>query len=292
MKYFIIDCNGMAGHMISAYLHENGNDVTGFARKDLGHLKTICGDVRNEKLLKEIIVSENYDIIVNCVGILNKSAEENKPEAVFVNGYLPHFLADVTKNIKTRIIHLSTNCVFSGEKKGGHTEHDLRDGTGFYARSKAIGELDDNKNLTIRSSIVGPDLNPEGIGLLNWFMMQKGTVNGYSNVIWNGQTSLQYAKTVEFAAKSGICGIYNAVPGSTISKCDLLGLFNKYFKDNSINIVPCDSPMSDMSLVNTRKDIDYCIPDYEKMVAESAKWMSAHKQMYPHYYKNQDMSKF
>ena len=83
---------------------------------------------------------------------------------------------------------MSTDCVFSG-RRGGYTEKDFRDGETFYDRSKALGELEDDKNITLRNSIVGPDINPNGIGLFNWFMHQKDQVNGFSNTMWTGQTT-------------------------------------------------------------------------------------------------------
>jgi len=102
-------------------------------------------------------------------------AEENKALAAFLNAYFPHFLADITKDLNTQVVHMSTDCVFSG-KRGSYTGDDLRDGESFYDRSKALGELNDGKNITLCNSIVGPDVNPNGIGLLNWFMKQKGEV--------------------------------------------------------------------------------------------------------------------
>ena len=114
-------------------------------------------------------------------------------------------------------------CVFWNTR--GYREHDLRDGTTFYDRSKALGEIDDKKNLTIRSSIVEPDTNPAGIGLMNWFMQQSGEIYGYTRVYWTGQTTLQYAKTVEAAVKAGVHGIYiilfliQAFPSMTCCSC-------------------------------------------------------------------------
>lgn len=166
---------------------------------------------------------------------------------------------------------------------GGYTEYDLKDGGTFYDRSKALGEIDDEKNVTIRSSIVGPDLNPKGIGLLNWFMQQAGSIDGYAKVFWTGQTTLQYAKTVEAVSREGVHGIYNLVPDSSISKYDLLLLFNKYLRNNRITITPRSTPISDKSLKRTRYDLSYRVPDYEEMVFQLAQWMRDHKNHYPHY---------
>lgn len=177
---------------------------------------------------------------------------------------------------------MSTDCVFSG-RRGEYTEDDFRDGETFYDRSKALGEIDDNKNLTLRNSIVGPDINPHGIGLLNWFLQQNGAINGFTKAMWTGQTTLQLAKTMEAAAMNKAHGLYNTVPDHSISKFDLLKLFNHYLKQNSLIINPVEGISLDKSLKRTRFDFNYIIPDYETMIAEMAQWILNHKEMYPHY---------
>lgn len=283
MKFLILGCNGMAGHVISLYLSERGHDVTGFARYKSPFVPSIIGDASNTKLLKGVIATGNYDAVINAIGLLNQFAENNHAAASFLNGCLPHFLADITNNTTTQIIHMSTDCVFSG-KTGGYTEASLPDGATFYDRSKALGELNDSKNLTLRNSIVGPDIKASGIGLLNWFMQQPGpTVNGYTSAIWTGQTTLQLAKTMEAAAKERAFGLVNAVPESSITKYELLKLFNKYLRGGELTINPVDGVTADKSLVRTNFDFNYVIPDYETMVAEMADWMKAHRSLYPHY---------
>lgn len=273
----------MAGHVISLYLHEKGHDVTGFARRKSNLVKSIVGDATDFALLEETLRKKDYDVVINCVGLLNQFAENNHADAVLINGYLPHFLAMVTEKMDTQVIHMSTDCVFSG-KTGNYTEDSLQDGTLFYDRSKAIGELNDNKNITLRNSIVGPDMKKEGIGLLNWFMKQNGAVNGFRQAIWTGQTTLQLAKTMEEAAKQRATGLFNMVSSSSINKYELLGLFNKHIRKNAIEIIPQDTFVADKSLVRTRFDgFDYQIPDYEIMVKELGEWMRAHKELYPHY---------
>ena len=282
MKFLILGSAGMAGHQIALYLKESGHDVEGFARRKLSGLTSIVGDVRNTDLLRKTILNGKYDSVVNCVGILNQFAESNKENAVFINSYLPHFLADITSETDTQIIHMSTDCVFSGAT-GNYTEDSLRDGTTFYDRTKALGELEDNKNITLRNSIVGPDINPEGIGLLNWFMKQKGEIKGYTKAMWTGMTTFQLAKVIEKAAEEKACGLYNMVPKGNISKFDLLGLFNRYLRDGKITILPFEGFVADKTLIRTRFDFGMTVPDYEIMVSEMAQWMFEHKDLYPHY---------
>ena len=282
MKFLVLGCNGMAGHMISLYMKEQGNEVFGFDRSVPKYVNGIAGDARNTELIRDLIVDGKYDSVINCIGILNQFAEDNKALASFLNSYFPHFLAEVTEGTDTQVIHMSTDCVFSG-KRGEYTESDFRDGETFYDRSKALGELEDNKNITLRNSIVGPDINPNGIGLLNWFMKQSGEINGYTKAMWTGQTTLQLAKTMEAAAKEKASGLYNTVPDHSISKYDLLRLFNHYLRDDKIKIHPIEGINADKSLKRTRYEFSYLIPDYEVMVAELAEWIKANEKIYTHY---------
>lgn len=275
----------MAGHTISLYLKEQGHDVVGYDLNKVHHCESIVGDVQDTREVKRILNDGEFDSVINCIGVLNQFAEQKKELAVFLNSYFPHFLASVTSGTDTQIIHMSTDCVFSG-KGGGYKEDDLRDGETFYDRSKALGELEDNKNITLRNSIVGPDINKEGIGLLNWFMQQSGTINGYTKAMWTGLTTLQLAKAMEAAAKEKAHGLYNMVYKESISKYELLKLFNHYMRNDELTIEPSDKVAADKSLVRTRFDFNYLIPDYETMVAELAGWMVKHKEMYPHYLDN------
>lgn len=282
MKFFVCGCNGMAGHTISLYLQEQGHDVEGFDLRESRYIKSFAGDAFDTGTIARVIKDGRYDSVINCIGILNQFAEQNKALATFLNSYFPHFLAKTTEGTDTQVIHMSTDCVFSG-RRGSYTEDDFPDGETFYDRSKALGELNDDKNITLRNSIVGPDINPKGIGLLNWFMQQHGEINGYTKAMWTGQTTLQLAKTMEQAAKERAHGLYNTVPDHSISKFELCGLFNEYLRGGSITIHPVDGVNADKSLKRTRFEFPYLIPDYRVMVAELAEWINKHKEMYPHY---------
>lgn len=272
----------MAGHTISLYLEEMGHDVYGFDLKKSKYISSFACNAFDTKTIADVIKDGHFDSVINCIGILNQFAEQNKALASYLNAYFPHFLADTTKDTDTQVIHMSTDCVFSG-KRGSYSEDDFQDGETFYDRSKALGELNDDKNITLRNSIVGPDINPQGIGLLNWFMKQKGEIYGYTKAMWTGQTTLQLAKTMEAAAKVKAHGLFNMVPNHSISKCDLCGLFNKYLRNNELVIHPVDGVNADKSLKRTNFGFDYLIPDYEQMISELAEWLFQHKEMYPHY---------
>lgn len=282
MKFFILGCNGMAGHIIALYLKEQGHHVVGFARSKSDYVETVIGDAFDTDLIEKSLKEEAYDVVINCIGMLNQFAENDKAAAAFLNGYLPHFLAKITKGTQTQLIHMSTDCVFSG-KTGPYTETSIPNGATFYDRSKALGEVIDDKNLTLRNSIVGPDIKASGIGLLNWFMQQEGEVNGYTGAMWTGQTTLQLAKTMEAAAKAKVSGLINAVPSTNISKYELLKLFNHYLRNDEIKVNPVEGLVADKTLIRTNNRFDYQIPDYETMIREMAEWVRNHKELYPHY---------
>lgn len=283
MKILILGASGMAGHTIAIYFNEKGHDVYGLSRKPITFCKNIIADVTELENLKQIVIGGNYDAVINCIGILNQDAEDNKENAVLLNSYLPHYLSKVTANLNTRIIHMSTDCVFSG-KDGRYSEVSLRDGETFYDRSKALGELENSKDLTFRNSIIGPDYSESGIGLFNWFMKQNGTINGYTKAIWTGVTTITLAKAMEKALEENLTGLYNLVNNKVINKYDLLNLFNQHMKSNSIQINSSDSLVLDKSLINTRTDFSFEVPSYEEMVIEMKEWIESHKNLYPHYF--------
>ena len=279
MKFLILGSTGMAGHLITNYLRERGHKVSGLARRKISPHVDIILDVTRQRELAEIIRGGDFDCVVNCVGILNRAAEEYKSLAVRINSELPHFLAETTGDLPTKIIHLSTDCVFSGAR-GGYRENDFPDGKTFYDRTKALGELDDDKNLTFRNSIIGGDIERDGIGLLNWFLQRTGAVNGYTKSIWSGVTTLFLAQTVERAAIENLCGLYQLTNNTPITKHELLKLFAKIF-GKDIKISPIDGIAADKTLLNTKTF--GLAPSYEKMLVDLRDWMILHKNFYPHY---------
>lgn len=284
MKILVLGATGMAGHTITLFFREHGYDVTAYSTQPFPYCKNIIGNVFDTAIFKTVLRDGNYDVVINCIGLLTFSAEENKSEAVYLNSYLPHLIVDTLKDMPTKLIHMSTDCVFAGNT-GPYTETSLRDGTTFYERTKALGEVNDDKNLTFRTSIVGPDMNPNGIGLFNWFMHRKETINGFTGALWTGVTTLTLAKAMKQAIKENLTGLYHPVNGENISKYDLLKLFNQYFKNNAITIVPSDKLQLDKTLISTRSDeFSFKAPSYKQMIAEMKEWVDLHKELYPFYF--------
>ena len=283
MRILVLVGSGMAGHTITLYFKENGHDVTAFTTKPFPFCENIVGNVLDFENLDSIIRLGNYDVIINCVGILNQFAEEKPDIAKSINSDLPHFIADNSHGLPCKLIHMSTDCVFVGNT-GPYKEHSMKDGISVYDKTKADGEVVDDKNLTFRNSIIGPDLKKEGIGLFNWFMKQTGKIEGYTGAIWTGVTTLTLAKAMEAAIRQNLCGLYNLVNNTSISKFELLCLFNKYCKPLPISIIPSERLHLDKTLVCTRNDFDFVVPSYEQMIIEMKDWIYSHKNIYPDYY--------
>lgn len=281
MRILVLGSAGMLGHIVVRYFKENTNyEVYGLARRKIEE-DTILMDVTQKEFIG--FLNENtFDVIINCIGILNKSAEDNKANAVYLNSYLPHMLETFFQHTDTRIIQISTDCVFSGEK-GNYNENSLKDGLTFYDRSKALGEIENKKDLTLRMSIIGPDVNEKGIGLFNWFMRSTGIIYGYSQVFWNGVTTLELAKGILAAIDQNLTGLYHFVPDTNICKYDLLNLFRYVFRREDIKIIPVNEPSINKTLINTRTDFSYSIPSYEIMIYELKSYIDSHRYLYPQY---------
>ena len=282
MKVLVLGATGMAGHTIVLYFKEQGHEVTAFSRNPFPICKWIQGDAFDAEHLRTVIVDGDYDVVINCIGLLNQFAESAPEKAVYINSYLPHRIVAWLKNKRTRFIQVSTDCIFAGNT-GPYTENSFPDGRSYYDRTKALGEVNDKKNLTFRNSIIGPDINEDGIGLFHWFMKQSGSINGFTKAIWTGVTTLTLAKAMEQALVQNLTELYNLVNNQSISKYDLLCLFNKYFRNDKVTINQSESLVLDKTLICCRTDFNFVVPTYEQMVIEMKKWVDAHKELYPLY---------
>jgi dTDP-4-dehydrorhamnose reductase len=278
-KVLVIGSKGMAGHVIYNYLPSLGDyEVYGVARNVKQTDRLFSLDVSDTEGLKKILDLQ-FDIVINCIGILNKDAEENPHKAVWFNSYFPHLLEALTKDKNTRLISISTDCVFSG-KKGNYSENDFKDGEGFYATSKALGEIKNQKDLTIRTSIVGPELNENGIGLLHWFLQQKGQVYGYSKAFWSGITTIELAKVIHQTILQNSTGLIIVSGENKIDKFSLLKLFNKIFRNGELIILENSDYKVDKSMRSLRTDFNYKMPSYEEMILEMKNWIEINNYNY------------
>lgn len=281
MKALIIDPSGMVGHVVALYFKEQGHDVTGYGEKSLEGIKMVNRSIRDLDHVEKIVNGGNFDAIINCSAIINDNAERHKEEAVFVNAYFPHYLEKITRETKTVIVHRSTDCIFSG-KRGHYNGNDFPDATSFYARTKSIGELNNEKDITIRTSLIGPDYDKDRNDLFNWFFYQRGDVNGFANSIWTGLTTIEFAKEIEQLLLQRAHGLFQLVPDDSISKFDLLRLFEKCFPSGRI-IHKVENQKVDKSLIQEKKGLLLEIPSYDNMIEEMAIWVNKHKDFYKNY---------
>lgn len=220
MKILVLGSEGMAGWMICSYLKQRGYNVTPFTRRNL--------DVE-----ESLGFPGGFDYIINCIGVLLPESEEDMQRTVFINSYLPKYLSGF---YDVPIVHISTDCVFDG-KRGHYTEYDIPNEMHIYGLSKGLGELNNTKDITLRVSIIGPeikDLNRRS-GLLNWMLHNADQeLLGYTKAWWNGITTLELAKVIEQYLEDPTCGIFHPV-NEAVNKYELLCLINEvYGLDKSI----------------------------------------------------------
>lgn len=275
-KVLVIGSTGMLGHVVKKYLIDKKYDVYETTRNQTN--KYYFDALENIKKIEEIIDSIKPDFVVNCIGILNKKAEDYPSQAILVNSYFPHYLDEMSEKYNYKLIHISTDCVFDGHE-GNYKEDSPKTATTVYGTSKALGEINNNRSLTLRTSIIGPDTNPNGIGLFEWFMKQKDEVHGFRKAFWSGVTTIELAKQIEIAMNSNLTGLYHITNGQKISKYDLLTIIKDVF-NKDIKIIPDDNYSCDKSLVVTREDYKFNIPSYHQMIVEMKEWIENNKDIY------------
>lgn len=267
MKILVIGSQGMAGHIISKYLKNKGYEVTTSARKD----SDINFDIEKAGTSDPFFDSlTKYNFVINCVGLLVKDSIDRPDRAAIINGWFPHRLEYALKDTATKLIHLSTDCVFDG-KKGEYVETDIHTEMNSYGSSKSLGEVNNSKDITFRMSIIGTEIKENGTGLLHWFLNKSGSeVPGWDNAWWNGITTLQLAKCIEvYINNPTISGVYHLVNNDNqINKYDLLVKFNEIFNTGK-SIIRTQGPKPvNKILIDTRQEINFEIPDYDCMIKE------------------------
>lgn len=282
-KVLILGSTGLIGHQVYKYLKNNSEYILSNIsyRKKLEE-DTILLDIRDEKNFLDTVENINPDIIVNCIGILIGGANKDPENAIFINSYMPHRLARLADKINTKLIHISTDCVFSGDKKEPYVESDEKDGLDTYAKAKGLGEIINDTHLTLRTSVVGPELKEDGEELFHWFMSQENSINGFTKAIWSGVTTLELARAIKWAIENDVTGLYHITNNKAINKNNLLNLFKKYTKKD-IEIVAVNGKEVDKSFIDTRKEINYDIPDYDVMIKEMVDFIFNNRELYSQY---------
>tara|TARA_B100001250_G_C19802894_1_gene791907 strand:- start:440 stop:1318 length:879 start_codon:yes stop_codon:yes gene_type:complete len=283
LKVLVLGSTGLIGHQVFNYLIKTKKyELSNISYRKKLNNETILCDVRNQDKFIEIVKSLSPDVIINCIGILIKGANLNPENAIFINAYFPHRLMRLADELNSKLIHISTDCVFSGAKEMPYIEKDFKDGKDTYAKSKGLGEIMNKNHLTLRTSVIGPELKRDGEELFHWFMSQTGEVSGFTKAIWSGVTTLILAKVVGWAIDKKITGLYHVTNNNSIDKYSLLCLIKKYTKKN-ISIIPVDDEKPNKSFIDTRNKLDFIIPSYEVMIRKMIDMMLQNKEIYEQY---------
>jgi dTDP-4-dehydrorhamnose reductase len=281
-RVLVLGATGLIGHQITLHL----KSLSGYEVHQIAHKRKLCEhtiqlNARHEQTFAVKIREIHPEVIINCIGILITEATANPEHAIFLNAYLPHQLRSIADEIQAKLIHISTDCVFSG-KKGQYVESDIKDAFDIYGKTKGLGEVTESPHLTLRTSVIGPEIK-DGEELFHWFMRQSNTTRGFTKSIWSGVTTLELAKAVEWAIKENITGLYHITNGVPINKFDLLTLIKKH-TSKDIEIEIADGRMTDKSFVDTRKERDYEIPNYDIMIKELVEFMKENSELYSSFY--------
>jgi dTDP-4-dehydrorhamnose reductase len=282
-KVLVLGSTGLIGHQVFNYLQSTAQyELHDFVYRKKFREGSMILDARDEERFFKAIKDISPNFIVNCIGILINAARDNLENAIFLNAYMPHRLARLADSLDAKLIHISTDCVFSGDKGTAYLEGDFKDGSGNYSKTKGLGEIISKNHLTLRTSVVGPELKNNGEELFHWFMNQSGTISGYTKSIWSGVTTIELARAVECSMRRDITGLHHVTNNSSINKYDLLNLFKKH-TGKDINISPVDGKKVDKSFIDTRELLDFQIPSYDLMVSEMVELIRNNKSLYSQY---------
>ncbi len=284
MRILVLGASGMIGSAVIRVLSEKDDwDVIGTVRS--GEVKRffspkiaerlVAGiDVENNDTLVKVFAQVRPDVVINCAGLTKHlPCAEDHLVALPINTLMPHRVARLCELVGARLIHISTDCVFSG-KKGGYTEDDPADATDVYGKSKFLGEVNYLHAITLRTSTIGHELQ-SAHGLLDWFLSQHGQCKGFVRAIFSGLPTVVFAQIIRDVVipRPDLYGLYH-VAGKSIAKYDLLRLIAEVY-GKSIEIVREDQFEIDRSLnaERFRAATGYLAPDWEEMI----KLMHAYK---------------
>ena len=281
MKVLIFGGSGMLGHRLWIELSKKHDTYVTIRRNknifpnlDVFPREKIRTNVEANYFdqITRAVASIQPDLVINCIGLIKQMGHFARDPllAISINSLLPHRLSMICRVANIRLIHISTDCVFSG-KKGMYKENDDSDAVDLYGRTKFLGEVHYPHCVTLRTSIIGRELKSK-LGLIEWFLAQKGQINGYKNAIYSGVTTHELSRIIMdyVIPNKNISGLYH-VSSEPISKYDLLQLTKRAFKKD-IKILPDTDFKCDRSIDSTifRKAANYEPPSWDEMVEEMA----------------------
>lgn len=261
IKLLVLGATGMLGNAaLRLFAQSPGYEVVGSARSpsalrllpDELSDHVICNvDVENVDSLISLFAKVRPDVVINCIGLVKQLAEADDPlAAIPINALLPHRLARLCGMAGARLVHMSTDCVFSGAK-GMYTEADMSDAKDLYGRSKYLGEVDYPHAITLRTSIIGHELSGAH-SLVGWFLAQQGIVKGFRRAIFSGLPTVELARVIRdhVIPHPELHGLFH-VSAESINKFDLLTLIASAYR-KTIHITPDDKLAIDRSLDSSR----------------------------------------
>lgn len=257
MRVLVLGASGMLGNAVLRVMHEKpdlevfgtvrSSSVSHFFSEEIAKTMIAGCDVSDHDALVKLFIQVKPNVVINCIGLIKQLADVDDPLITLpINAMLPHRLANLCALIGARLIHMSTDCVFSGEK-GGYKESDTSDATDLYGKSKYLGEVDYPHAITVRTSIIGHELQ-SAHGLVGWFLSQEGHCQGYRKAIFSGLPTVVLAQIIRdiVMVNSDLSGVYH-VAAKPISKYDLLKLVAGVY-GKTIEITPDDRLVIDRSL--------------------------------------------
>jgi dTDP-4-dehydrorhamnose reductase len=265
-KILVIGSSGMMGHILVDFLSKKKSkfEVFNLAKSVKINDDTIICDILDFNLLERLINDILPDIIINTAGILVNDSKSNPLNAILVNACFPNSLMKIADKINSKIIHMSTDCVFDGSI-GSYNEGSAKTPTDIYGKTKDLGEILGKNHLTIRTSIIGPELKQNGTGLFLWLLKNRNLqIDGYTKSIWSGLTTLELSKAISYSIEADLNGLIH-IASDPISKYDLINIINNEFKLN-IEIKKVDGLVSDKSLVTIRNDFLYKVKSHQEMI--------------------------
>lgn len=277
-KVLVLGVTGMLGNAVfRVFGADDAHEVWGTLRSAAAlryfaadsHARLMCGvDVLDQDALAAVMAKVRPDVVINCIGLIKQLADAKDPlTALPINAMLPHRLARLCELVGARLIHVSTDCVFSG-RKGLYQEGDLSDAEDLYGKSKYIGELHDLPHaITLRTSIIGHELG-SSYALVDWFLSQSGGVKGFTKAIFSGLPTVELARVIKdfVIPHSRLIGLYH-VAAAPIDKFKLLSLVAAQYA-KQIEISPDDALVIDRSLDGSRfrQATGYVAPDWPELV--------------------------
>lgn len=280
MKILILGADGMLGHELVSNLSVD-HEVHAVLRRPpsaaVAHaldaaIVHVGFDARVPNSAVPLLASVRPEAVVNCAGIVKQRQEATHPlESIRVNALFPQELVELCQVARTRMIHLSTDCVFSGAV-GAYREHDVPDPLDLYGRSKLLGEVAAPPATTLRTSIIGLELTRHD-SLVEWFLRQRGRIAGYTNAIYSGVTTMEMSRCVRMLLTQfpDLSGLWH-VAADPIDKYSLLIKLATALDRADVEIVPESDPRCDRSLIGTRftTATGYAPPTWDDMLHELA----------------------